>query len=227
MAKRLVLTVLVVLAFSSVGVSAQDGGPLRCSDDNIATALNTAIEDLQAAQGLTSEAALEKIGQVRAGLERLDYSCRNMTETTGTHTDPIPLGATYEMEPFKKIGLIRVVDILDPYTPQTSDFDLDDLQAGNRIVAIQIEYTCAPEDPNYACEGEDINLRAIVTPEGEVLGDIWLYESEPPYLYDLEAFSGNTLQGNLYIQVPQDVALDQLRISGPFFGSEDTYFAVQ
>ena len=215
------MIVLLLVAGLAWPVLAQDGGDddLQCEDSDIAAAIDDAIAQLEGAKALDSSAALDEIARVRADLNALDTSCRAIA-VEGTHTNPIPLGTWYEVN----TGKFRIVGVLDPYEPKSDS--TRELPEGHRYVAIQMEYICDPPDPNDSCVGWDINVDSIVAADGSVQdGDTYFYEA--PDFEETEAFGGSILEGNLYVELPIEVEIAQIRIGGEALDYDEVYVSLE
>jgi len=215
--------VLLTIPFFPGIVTAQEDGDLQCSEEDVATALDAAIADLQGAQGLESEAALEQIAQVRVDLDELDKACHalpagSMTTAEGNRTDPIPLGQYFEFD----TGIVRIAAVEDPFTSDS----LIGLEDGQRAIAISLEYECQIEDPNESCKALDVIVTDAVLTDGKITDQSFLLvigDPNPAWVTQ-EAFGGNTLAGVMYVAVPEEVEIDSIRM---LIGFDHIYFGVK
>jgi len=213
----LVTALLITLLVPSLAY-AQDGGELRCSEEDLQAGIQEALAGLQEAEGMTATEALNQVDQIAASLNLLSYQCRNVSAAQGTRSNPIPFGEYYEFEG----GLIRITSIIDPYEPQKTAYSLED---GNRIIAVELEYVCRIDNPDESCDGEDLGLGASVTREGVVTGFSYTYSGEN-YFNDMEVFSGNTIKGNKYFQLPIGQEFSILRFHNGF-SYDEIYFSAE
>lgn len=218
MKRVLLVTALLITLLVPSLAHAQDGGELRCSEEDFQAGIQEAVAGLQEAEGMTGTEALNQVDQIAASLKLLSYQCRNVSDAQGTRSNPIPLGEYYEFEG----GLIRIVSIFDPYEPQGTAYSLED---GNRIIAVELEYVCKIDNPDESCDGEDLGLSASVTREGVVTGYSYTYSGEN-YFNDMEVFAGNTIKGNKYFQLPFGQDFSLLRFWDDY-SWEDIYFSVE
>ncbi len=202
---------------AGVPVRAQDGGQSPCADQDIAEALQTAIANLQAAQGLDVEQALSTVNAVQAQLNFLKTRCTVTTSADGTRTNPIPLGEYYQFDK----GKVRITAIQDPY-PNTEGLYGPD--SGMRAIAISVEYVCEESDPNRTCSTSDAFPTSVILAGGEItdLSMIFSSQDEPPSFSGQEAFAGNTLAGVDYLAVPEGQQIEGIRL---MVGFEYIYFS--
>lgn len=206
----MILTLFLIFAASPI-YSQED---VECDPTELAAQYGALISEAE---------TLDELDRLQSELKNTIDICQNENEregevatAEGTRTDPIPLGQYFQ---FNK-GKFRIVDVVDPYT----QLQYSQLKDGHRIIAIEIEYVCESQDPNVSCEGRDMRPNAIVTEDGVVLesSDTSVSTAEGSYI-GKEVFSGNTITGFIYRQVPEDVQIESIRHQDLFI---EIYFSL-
>jgi hypothetical protein len=210
------VVLLVLMAVPESGSVQAQNGDLLCDDAQISAAIADAQAGLTAATALTGAAALEQIRQVEATLATLYFSCQTAVDE-GQRTNPVPLNTFYQFDN----GQVRIAGVVDPYTP-TDQYST--VEAGMRIVALDIEYQCQTEDPNESCSWMDVMAGALVSDSGAVNDETSWFNMEPNKFTEQEAYSGNTLRGYLFLQVPVDEVVSLIRMIVSF---DQVFFLAQ